>query len=240
MTSRGLLFALLLAAPARGQSATELAAEARRVGRTPPPREARCVAFRAQGCYLVPEAGVTGEAALLVYYRGWWRGHGNGSVPAGERVESARQALSFYGLEAAAARVGAVLFVTGSSDQAFAEEDVAALEKETGFRFATVSLAAHSGGYAGLFKSLPGLRRPERVVMLDNFYFTDAAKAAALQKLVDAGTVCAGFYTAHNEDRWREGFRGRVTCSVEAQDKLGHEGGVNACLAAYLTKTSCP
>lgn len=239
---RGLSLVLLLAVPAaaQGTGAAELAAEAQRVGRTPPPPEARCLAFRDKGCLLVPEGGVTGDARLLIYYRGWWRGHGNGSVPGGERIESSRQALSFYGLEAAAAKVGAVVFITGSSDQAFVEEDIAGLEKETGFRFANVSVAAHSGGYVGLFKSLPSLRRPERIVMLDNFYFTDAAKAAAVQKLVEGGAVCAGFYTAHNESRWREGFRSRVTCSVEAQDKLGHEGGVNACLAAYLTKTTCP
>ncbi|TBR16735.1 hypothetical protein EPO15_18610 [bacterium] len=199
-----------------------------------------CRPLATAGCWFVPKLAPGGEPALLVYFRGFWRGHGDGRVPPGEREASARQALDFYGLEAAASGAGAVLLVTGSSDAEVTENEVTAVERELGVSFKKLYLAAHSGGYNGLLKSLPNLRQPSRIVMLDDFYFTEAASAKLVAERVDAGAECSGFYTAHNEDRWRRGFKERVRCAVEKRDDLGHEGGVNACLGPLLQGGTCP
>lgn len=225
-------------ADARGKL-TALGTQAKTVGRRPPAATAapECRPLVPAGCFFAPKAAPSGEATLLVYFRGFWRGHGDGRVPEGERQASSKQALEFYGLEASAP--GAVILVTGSSDASVTENELTAVERELGVSFQKVYLAAHSGGYNGLFKSLPNLRQPTRIVMLDNFYFTDAASAKLVQDRVAAGASCSGFYTDHNEDRWRRGFRDRVDCKVEKRDDLGHEGGVNACLGAFLLGASC-
>lgn len=216
-----------------------LEARAREAGRSPPPHAAECRALGTAGCWLPAPGGAGADPALLVYFRGYWRGHGDGRVPERERLASSRQALEFYGLEAAAAQAGAAVLVTGSSDAAVTEKEIAAVEQALGVPFGRLLVAAHSGGYAGLLRSLPGLRRPDRIVMLDDFYFTDAAQVALLEDRVRAGAVCTGFLTAHNEARWRQAFRGRLDCAVERRDDLGHQRGVNACLGAYLTGTAC-
>lgn len=224
------------------ETRAELAAvgtRAHEVGRTAwPPAE--CLALGTVGCYMAPQITAGAEPALLVYFRGFWRGHGDGRVPEGERLASSRQALDFYGLEAAAAQAGAVVLITASSDIPVTEKDITAIEAAMGVSFKKLHLAAHSGGYNGLFKSLSGLRQPDHIVMLDNFYFTDEAKAKLVQDKVRSGAVCSGFYTSHNEARWRDGFKNQVDCAVEKKDDLGHEGGVKACLGAYLTKGTCP
>lgn len=197
-----------------------------------------CRPLSTAGCYFAPKAAPSGDAELLVYFRGFWRGHGDGRVPVGERQASSKQALEFYGLEAAAP--GAVILVTGSSDSGISENEITAIERELGVSFKQIYLAAHSGGYNGLLKSLPGLRQPSRIVMLDNFYFTDAGSAKLIQNRVAAGASCSGFYTDHNEDRWRHGFSNRVDCAVVKRDDLGHDRGVNACLGPFLLGGTCP
>lgn len=221
------------------EALADLGARARAVGRAARP-PAECRALGTVGCYLAPPNAGGAEPALLVYFRGFWRGHGNGSVPQGERLASSRQAMEFYGLEAAAAQAGAALLVTGSSDSQVTEKDIAAIEAASGVSFKKVHLAAHSGGYDGFFKSLPGLRRPDRIVMLDDFYFTDSARSRLVQDRVRAGAVCSGFYTSHNEARLRAGFGKEVDCAVEKKDDLGHERGVRACLGSYIVRGTCP
>ncbi|MBI5595596.1 MAG: hypothetical protein HY928_05840 [Elusimicrobia bacterium] len=226
--------------PAQTQAAlSEVGAQAQKVKPASPPEQA-CRALGSLGCYLVPPGLEGKEPALLVYFRGFWSGHGNERVQEGERLASSRQALGFYGLEAAAARAGAVVLVTGSSDAAVTEADIAAVEAQLGVSFKKVLLAAHSGGYNGLLKSLPGLRQPSRIAMLDDFYFTDKDKVKLLQDRVAAGAACSGFLTSHNEERWKGAFKDKLDCAVEKKDALGHNGAVNACLAAYLAGGTCP
>lgn len=199
-----------------------------------------CPALGTLGCFFTPPGLAGKEPALLVYFRGFWSGHGDGRVPERERTASARQALTYYDLAAAAEQAGAVVLVTGSSDAAVREADVAAVGAALGLSFKKVYLAAHSGGYNGLLKSLPGLRRPDRLVMLDDFYFTDRASVQMLQDRVAAGAVCSGFLTSHNAGRWQSAFAGRLDCAVQNRDDLGHTDGVRACLGPYLTTGACP
>ena len=198
-----------------------------------------CPALGTLGCFFTPPGLEGKEPALLIYFRGFWTGHGDGRVPERERAASARQALTYYDLAATAEQAGAVVLVTGSSDAAVREADIAAVGAALGLSFKKVYLAAHSGGYTGLLKSLPGLRRPDRLVMLDDFYFTDAGAVQLLQDRVAAGTLCSGFFTSHNEGRWNSAFRGRLDCAVENRDDLGHTDGVRVCLGPYLTTGRC-
>jgi hypothetical protein len=74
--------------------------------------------------------------------------------------------------------------------------------------------------------------------MLDNFYFAEGL-SRAIQAKVQAGAVCTGFYTKHNEDRWAKRFKPFVYCPVDYHEDYGHDGGVNRCLGSYLRETAC-
>jgi hypothetical protein len=199
-----------------------------------------CAPVPGIGCVYIPSTASDGAAPLFIYFRGWLAPH-NGSVPAKERVSSAGQAFTFYGLGPAADAAGAVLLVTGSSDVSVRDADVDALEKQLGRRFTSLILAAHSGGYVGLGASLPPKRKVERVIMLDDFYFDDSAASVgrAVADVVQRGAACAGYYTPHNKDRWEQRFKPYLTCPVEAFGPNDHNAKVNECLKGYATTGTC-
>ena len=202
----------------------------------------QCAPVPGIGCvYVSPKAAEDGSAPLLVYFRGWTKAH-KGSVPVAERAASAREAFSSYDLDRAADAAGAVLFVTGSSDASFQDADVDALETKVGRRFSRLILAAHSGGYVGLDASLPQRREVARVIMLDDFYFSDGPDSLGrrVAALVGRGAACAGFYTPHNKERWEQRFKPYLTCPVDAFGPHDHDDKVNACLKGYATTGACP
>jgi hypothetical protein len=176
----------------------------------------------------------------MIYFRGWTKDH-DGSVPVAERLRTSRAALGDYALNRAAAAIGAVLLVTGSSDAAVRDADIDALEKQTGRSFSRLILAAHSGGYVGLTASLPKRRDVERVIMLDNFYFNDGPDSLGhrVADLVGKGAKCAGFYTPHNKDRYEQRFKPYLTCAVDPFGKNDHDAKVIDCLTGYAATGSC-
>lgn len=203
----------------------------------PAARGAECAAFGKLGCYYVPpEAGRS--PALIVYLRGHYGEH-KGEVPASRCRESARDAFRRYGLGATADSAGAAVLVTCSSHLGVRPEDLARLEAAAGVRFSRRALAAHSGGFVGLEKSLDAGLPAERLLMLDDFYFGPEL-ARKVQQRVAAGATCAGFYTEHNRERYQSWFRPHAHCEVEARDDYGHDDAVVTCLGEYLTKPSCP
>ncbi|MBI4349554.1 MAG: hypothetical protein HY553_22150, partial [Elusimicrobia bacterium] len=135
-------------------------------------------------------------------------------------------------------REGLVLLVTGSSDVSVSDELLWGLERRAGLAFGKLYLAAHSGGNVGLARSLGRVRRPDRIAMLDNFYFAESL-SHAIQREVAAGAVCAGYLTAHNRERYEKRFMPFVYCPIQDRSDLGHDGGVNRCLGKYLARTSC-
>ncbi|MEK7857842.1 MAG: hypothetical protein AAB320_01755 [Elusimicrobiota bacterium] len=196
-----------------------------------------CQPFGALGCFYAPPAAEGTRTPLLIYLRGWL--NGQGQVPPESCLASARQAFAVYQIEKAAAAAQSAVLVTCSSHLGVTPSDVVALEKEAGRGFSGTILAAHSGGYVGLGKTLASGVTPQRIIMLDNFYLNkDLSKK--IQAAVYGGAACAGFYTKHNTDGYEKNFKPFVQCVVDYHEDYGHEGGVAKCLPSYLKQTTCP
>ena len=196
-----------------------------------------CRSMEGLGCAFVPDEAPE-KPPLLIYLRGWLAPY-DGRVPPSACLASARQAFKRYALGETARAAKAALLVTCSSDRGVTEGDVAALEKASGTAFAERILAAHSGGYVGLERTLAAGLAFSRLLMLDDFYF-GAELSPKIQARISGGVSCAGFYTAHNLARYETRFKPSVSCAVEPHDDFGHDETVVKCLAAYLTKNACP
>lgn len=188
------------------------------------------------GCVYVP-ANLDREPGLMIYFRGHWRSY-RGQVPEELRVESARSALAAYGIKAAADRSGLTVLITGSSSVGIGDRELAEARAAAGRPFSRLVLAAHSGGYIGLGKSLPHLPPAARILMLDDFYF-DADLTALIKARVEAGTSCTGFVTRHSRARWEARFKPFLVCPVDLYQDSEHEAAVPRCLGAYLERTTC-
>lgn len=211
----GLLLALLLA-PASAQ-------------------EHPCREVPGVGCWYGPEAW---NGTVLVYLRGHHPDH-SWRVPAGELVASARQAFDSFGLRGAADSAGARVLVTGNSPLVVGPETVAKLGARR------VVVAAHSGGYSALERTLSGLQGIERVVLLDMYYGAapvgETPRLTRIARAVKAtGAACSGYYTSHNWERYKLYFRDEAPdCAVQDGTAFGHNGGVNRCLPAFLAGIPC-
>ncbi|MBI3507572.1 MAG: hypothetical protein HY059_22275 [Proteobacteria bacterium] len=216
-----------------------------------PPRAQDCAAFGTVGCVYIPSAARSSEQpTLLVYLRGHgpyntsYRGndgrlHTSGNVPVEHRLVSSREAFTTYGLDRLAHQRGVVVLTTGGSSVGVSPADIARLEAQLGRRFANVVVAAHSGGYSGLARTLDnGLPRVDRIVMLDNFYF-GADLTNRIGEHVDRGTACRGFYAGTRGGR-ANAFATNSGCTVENQSGHGHFDGVNQCLPYYMEGRPCP
>lgn len=198
-----------------------------------------CLPLPGIGCWFAPE-GAAADAPLLVYLRGHHGTYG-ADVPAARWLASSRQAFAAYDLGRIAAQKGVVVLVTYRSGLGVRPEDVAALAAESKRTFPRTIVAAHSGGFVGLGRTLDSGLAPARVVMLDDFYGAGGdGLAQKLQRAVSAGAGCSGFYTPHNKKNFEAGFQRAVACSVDglSSDSL-HNVAVNRCLAGYLDGRSC-
>jgi hypothetical protein len=198
-----------------------------------------CRPLRGIGCWFAPE-DAPADAPLLVYLRGHHGVYGP-DVPAGLWLTTSRQAFAAFDLGRIAAQKGVVVLVTYRSGLGVRPEDVAALAAESKRTFPRTIVAAHSGGYVGLGRTLDSGLSPARVVMLDDFYGAGVdGLAQKLQRAVSAGAACSGFYTPHNKKNYEAGFRRAVACSVDglSSDSL-HDPAVNRCLAGYIDGRSC-
>ncbi|MBI5203128.1 MAG: hypothetical protein HY925_16175 [Elusimicrobia bacterium] len=203
-----------------------------------PARAAECAPLGGIGCFYVPDSLPRGaKPPLLVYFRGHW-GDYKGSVPVELRTASARDALDQFELHRLAETEKIAILVTGSSDVGVSNEVLSTVRRKNGLEFGALYFASHSGGYLGLSSSIGRTLRADRIVMLDNFYFgTDLARV--IQQQVAAGSVCTGFYTKHNQDRWERYFKNGVYCPVDTGQGIEHNASVNRCLGKYLKSTTC-
>jgi len=190
------------------------------------------------GCWYAPEDAPAG-APLLVYLRGH-HGTYKADVPADQWLASSRQAFSAYGLAKTAREKGVVVLVTYRSGLGVKPGDIAAVAAESKRTFGGTVLAAHSGGYVGLGKTLDADLTPARIVMLDDFYGAGSdGLARKLQRAVSLGAACSGFYTPHNRKNFETGYRG-VACTVDAMGSdAQHNPAVGRCLGGYLDGRSC-
>jgi len=196
-----------------------------------------CLPLDGVGCWYAPE-GTPSDAPLLVYLRGHHPSLGP-NVPAAQALTSARQAFTAYDLGKTASDKKVVVLVTYRSGLGVTTDDVSALSAAAKRVFSKTIVAAHSGGYVGLGKTLDAGLAPARIVMLDNFY--DAGGLATrLQRLISAGAACSGFYTPHNKKNFDAGYRKTVSCAVDdlASDSQ-HNPAVGRCLGGYLDGRSC-
>lgn len=199
-----------------------------------------CLPFDGVGCWFAPE-GVPAGAPLLIYLRGHHPVH-KAAVPSGQFLASARQAFTAYELGRTARDKQVVVLVTYRSGLGVTDADVAALAKETKRTFSRTILAAHSGGYVGMGRTLDSGMTPSRVVMLDDFYGAGGdGLPQKLQRLISAGTGCSGFYTPHNKKNYDDGYKRAFQCSIDGMDGNDqHNSAVARCLGGYLDGNSCP
>lgn len=191
------------------------------------------------GCVYAPE-GLPEDAPLLVYLRGH---HGSlgADVPAAQCLSSSRQAFKAFRLGALADEKGLAVLVTYRSGLPVTPADVAAAGKALQRSFSKVILAAHSGGYVGLGRTLDAGTPAARVVMLDDFYGAGAdGLPRKLQKAIALGASCSGFYTPHNAKNFAAGYQRAVACDVDAfgsDDQ--HNAAVVRCLGGYVEGRPC-
>jgi hypothetical protein len=202
-------------------------------------KSSECLPLERVGCWYAPEGAPAG-APLLIYLRGHHPAY-KAAVPSGQFLASARQAFMAYGLGKTAREKQVVVLVTYRSGLGVTDEDVADLEKEANRTFARTILAAHSGGYVGLGRTLDSGMAPSRVVMLDDFYGAGAdGLPQKLQRLIAAGMRCSGFHTPHNKKNYETGYKRAIQCSIDAMDEDDqHNAAVGRCLAGYLDGRSC-
>ena len=105
------------------------------------------------------------------------------------------------------------VLVTGSSDISVKRSDLDRLQAGLGVTFGPVSVAAHSGGYVGLSRSIDTFSRLDKIILLDPFYSDFSAKISAQ---VRQGAACTGFYTPHNAARYKQ-FFSSAGCPAEAR-----------------------
>lgn len=163
------------------------------------------------------------------------------SVPAAQFLSSARQAFVAYGLGKTAAEKRSVLLVTYRSGLGVSPAVVDSLRDQSKKSFSSIAVAAHSGGYVGLLKTLEAGVVPARILMLDNFYGKGGGGLASrLQRLISSGARCGGFYTPHNRVNFEEGYKKTVNCSIDGLGSDGqHNAAVNRCLGGYLDGRPC-
>lgn len=197
-----------------------------------------CRPLAGVGCWYAPE-DAPADAPLLVYLRGH-HGTYKADVPADQWLSSSRQAFSAYGLGKTAREKGVVVLVTYRSGLGVKAGDVAAVAAESKRTFSKTILAAHSGGYVGLGRTLESGLSPARVVMLDDFYGAGSdGLAKKLQHAISLGAACSGFYTPHNRKNYETGYRS-VACTVDAMGSdAQHNPAVGRCLGGYLDGRSC-
>lgn len=202
-------------------------------------KDTDCLPLAGIGCYYAPE-GLPLDAPLLVYLRGHHPSLGP-NVPAGQFLASARQAFAFYELGRIAQEKQVVVLVTYRSGLGVTDADLAPLAQETKRTFSKTMLAAHSGGYVGLGRTLDSGLAAARIVMLDDFYGAGSdGLALKLQRRISAGAACAGFYTPHNKKNYDTGYKGSIQCFIEPlANDAQHNPGVGRCLAGYLDGRSC-
>ncbi|MBI5245961.1 MAG: hypothetical protein HY923_02175 [Elusimicrobia bacterium] len=198
-----------------------------------------CLPVEKIGCYYIPE-GAPADAPLLVYLRGHHPSYA-ANVPAAQFLASARQAFTAYGLRKTAEENRTGLLVTYRSDLAVTPADLAAFSKAAKRTFPKTIIAAHSGGYVGLGRSLDAGTSASRVLMLDNFYGAGSdGLPQKLQRVISAGAGCAGFYTPHNKKNYETGYLRAVSCSIEPMKDDGqHNAAVVRCLGGYLNGGTC-
>jgi hypothetical protein len=190
------------------------------------------------GCWYAP-AGAGRSMPLLVYLRGHHPVHGRG-VPAHLWLDSSRQAFDFYGLGTAAVENRSAVLVTYRSDLAVDQGVIDRLALESGLTFSRRVVAAHSGGYVALGKTLDNGMPFDAAVLLDLFYSGSPKLAQDVQARF-AGR-CRGFYTPHApvQGNYENVFRPNAPgCPIDAMPAGTHNSAVNHCLAVYARGERC-
>jgi hypothetical protein len=59
-----------------------------------------------------------------------------------------------------------------------------------------------------------------------------------LAELINDKTVCNGFLTKHNQERYDERFKNVLQCDIE-QKNHEHNLSVGKCLASFIEKKQC-
>jgi len=204
-----------------------------------------CARFAQFGCHVFHPHDKETTHPLLVFIRGLY--NGSSTVPAGtSRQTAARKAISAFAFEKLATKYNIDILVSGSSHLGVDEELYAKLQEIYGTDF-SYFLAAHSGGYIGLFSTLEAAQAgrienpPSKLFMLDNFYSTIPHNHSLFGNYMQQGGACQGYLTTHNLARYQTFYK-KYNCQVDGENnsaQYNHSGSVNPCLDLYLQSKPC-
>lgn len=204
-----------------------------------------CVTIDQYGCLYKRKYLVDPDAdTLVIYLRGHWKY--SGSVPTSQRRASLNEVISTYELHKTYEKLKTPMLISSSSHVGFTVKEIEAAIEAAGLPEDTkVILAAHSGGYHGLTKTLTYLKgatykfKIVKITMLDNFYF-GYTTTSLIKEFVDQGAECNGFLTAHNEARYENRFKPHLSDEIcPIQEKKNHYTAVNKCLESYVKDNIC-
>lgn len=182
-------------------------------------------------------------SGLIIFIRGHWRNY-QGQVPSSLWPQSAKEALAQYGWRRFVEKTHWAVVILPSSHLSLSFEDYEKiLEQHDWSHEMPVWLASHSGGYFGLdqsLKSWPLDKWPliKKILMLDNFYSSNATLINNLKAYVQAGGLCQGFLTAHNLTRYQT-YYASLPCPVSGPKGANHDGSVATCLLSSVLFGQC-
>ena len=204
-----------------------------------------CVKKDIYGClYMRQDDCNPNSDTLVIYLRGHWKY--KGYVPTHLRDQSLREVISTYELDKSYGRIQEPMLISSSSNVGFTVKEVDNVLAKAGLPInSNIIIAAHSGAYHGLDKTLKYFKKTKhffkvkKIIMLDNFYF-GTSTSSLIKEYVDAGAECNGFLTAHNQTRYNNRFKPYLNESeCPIQKKKNHYTAVNKCLESYVKDNIC-
>lgn len=197
------------------------------------------ISCRQKGCLLARES-----ETLVVYFRGHVRGYPGhpGRVPQRFWAASARRVLTKNNYNLQRYKLKASLYATGSSHIGLSVDELLHLLLET--RADRLILAAHSGGYVGLHKTLNSLsvelkKKVSGIWLLDNFY-SPANTRKHLTRMFSGSFLrsrCLGYTTPHNHLRYQRYFK-NICPGVRALPNGYHVRGLQ-CMEDFANNKKC-
>lgn len=188
------------------------------------------------GCLLVPQKLTSKK--LFIYLRGHFEGKSPPHPSSlSDRKRSLEEAVKTYKLAMLSEQVGMPILFSSVANIYFTKAKVRAIMRE--YNLEEIALASHSGSYTALNKELDLLSSVKEVFLLDNFYGTEAFALELGELIQESGSLCRGFLTAHNKQRYESRYKKVINCLVEKNAKFDHISSVGVCLPLYLSNKTC-
>jgi len=188
-----------------------------------------CNEMKDIGCFIMVED----KAPLVIYFRG--HNKGRAELANDELFDSASQVAKKAQLAQLALKLKVNILVTGSS------RIIVTKTLLENYDFDKLYLAAHSGGYYGLWKTLedktlfPHLKK---LIFLDSYYSESKQFHQLIADLSNNDIPCVGYLTEHNLKRFNRHYK-NLGCTKNGPEGFQHSKDVNRCLSQFIQGNEC-